>query len=309
VSWCATCSWSCEEIPAGWGRTGIGGYGTDLGLRQKFTGKLRDSETTYDYFGARYFSGAQGRFTSVDPAVNMFNTAQDPQQWNRYPYTRNSPLKYVDPDGNILVLSGTASRQRQVERIANAGLFGVRLTIDQGGFAKLVETGMQGPPTEEQAFWAATLSTFIDYREPILVTLSTNSPTIVGSFAKSDIDVADLSALGSSVLGATGALAHELTEQYAKQILGMNFAKAHAAAIDAQSGVSGFQRIGETSHIDVNMSGRAMTLHRRDNRLVHVLLDLKKGNIRRVTITTHDLRTNEEEGLSLRDPLLDIFRP
>src|SRR4051812_29343541 len=47
-------------------RNGIAGYGTDLGLRLKFTGKERDAETGLDYFGARYFSGVQGRFTSVD---------------------------------------------------------------------------------------------------------------------------------------------------------------------------------------------------------------------------------------------------
>jgi RHS repeat-associated protein len=88
-----------EEIQAERGRTGIGGYGTDLGLRQKFTGKLRDSETTYDYFGARYYSGAQGRFTSVDPAFNWREHVVDPQQWNRYAYVRNNPLRFVDPNG------------------------------------------------------------------------------------------------------------------------------------------------------------------------------------------------------------------
>lgn len=34
---------------------------------QKFTGKERDGETGLDCFGARYFSGAQGRFGSRDP--------------------------------------------------------------------------------------------------------------------------------------------------------------------------------------------------------------------------------------------------
>ncbi|MEO8660108.1 MAG: RHS repeat-associated core domain-containing protein, partial [Bryobacteraceae bacterium] len=33
----------------------------------EFTGKERDAETGLDYFGARYFSGAQGRFTTPDP--------------------------------------------------------------------------------------------------------------------------------------------------------------------------------------------------------------------------------------------------
>ena len=32
-----------------------------------FTGKERDAETGLDFFGARYMSSAQGRFTSVDP--------------------------------------------------------------------------------------------------------------------------------------------------------------------------------------------------------------------------------------------------
>ncbi|MFZ5927629.1 MAG: RHS repeat-associated core domain-containing protein [Acidobacteriota bacterium] len=62
------------------------------------TGKERDQETGLDYFGARYFSGAQGRFTSPDPE-NANAMASDPQSWNMYAYGRNNPLSYVDPDG------------------------------------------------------------------------------------------------------------------------------------------------------------------------------------------------------------------
>lgn len=64
----------------------------------KFTGKERDAETGLDYFGKRYFSGAQGRFTSPDPhneGAQLF----DPQSWNMYSYVGNNPLRYVDPDG------------------------------------------------------------------------------------------------------------------------------------------------------------------------------------------------------------------
>jgi RHS repeat-associated protein len=63
-----------------------------------FISKERNGETGLDYFGARYFSGAQGRFTSPDP--KMFpHDITDPQSWNKYGYTRNNPLRYVDPDG------------------------------------------------------------------------------------------------------------------------------------------------------------------------------------------------------------------
>jgi RHS repeat-associated protein len=62
------------------------------------TGKERDSESGLDYFGARYFGSALGRFTSPDPLMASAH-ASDPQSWNRYAYAMNNPLRFVDPDG------------------------------------------------------------------------------------------------------------------------------------------------------------------------------------------------------------------
>jgi RHS repeat-associated protein len=63
-----------------------------------FTGKERDAETGLDYFLARYYSGAQGRFISADlPLIDQ--RTDHPQSWNLYSYARNNPLKYVDEDG------------------------------------------------------------------------------------------------------------------------------------------------------------------------------------------------------------------
>jgi RHS repeat-associated protein len=52
-----------------------------------------------DFFGARYFSGAQGRFTSPDPLMIHPDRLAEPQWLNRYVYARNNPLKYIDPNG------------------------------------------------------------------------------------------------------------------------------------------------------------------------------------------------------------------
>jgi RHS repeat-associated protein len=87
------------EIPTGTERTGC--Y-TASGVKQKFTGKERDNETGLDYFGYRYFSGAQGRFTSVDPD-NAGASASDPQSWNAYAYVRNNPLSFIDPFGESCI--------------------------------------------------------------------------------------------------------------------------------------------------------------------------------------------------------------
>ncbi len=94
-----------EEVPGSVGnRSTLPGYPPDLvsGPNQKFTAKERDSESNLDYFGARYFSGAQGRFTSTDaPFADQYES--EPQSWNLYHYGRNNPLRFTDPTGRKCV--------------------------------------------------------------------------------------------------------------------------------------------------------------------------------------------------------------
>jgi len=72
------------------------------GDARKFTGKERDPETGFDYFGARYYGSEMGRFTSVDPVYTRRENLVDPQRWNRYTYVRNNPLRFTDPDGRVI---------------------------------------------------------------------------------------------------------------------------------------------------------------------------------------------------------------
>jgi len=80
--------------------------------RQKFTGKERDTESGLDYFGARYFSAAQGRFTSPDwsekPEPVPYADLEDPQTLNLYGYVRNNPLAKADADGHCATLCTAA---------------------------------------------------------------------------------------------------------------------------------------------------------------------------------------------------------
>jgi RHS repeat-associated protein len=78
--------------------------GAGAGQSRKFTAKERDSETGMDYFGARYYGYTIGRFTTTDPVYDWKDNLVDPERWNRYAYSRNNPMRFVDPDGRETVV-------------------------------------------------------------------------------------------------------------------------------------------------------------------------------------------------------------
>ncbi len=102
-----------EEIATSERTAGLG-YADDS-VRKQFTGYERDTETDLDFAQARYYNRSHGRFSSVDPYNIIFEMEKgedadevsrilnkylaDPQNWNRYLYVVNNPLKYSDPDG------------------------------------------------------------------------------------------------------------------------------------------------------------------------------------------------------------------
>lgn len=92
----------------------------------KYTGHKYDKDTDLNYMKARYQSGREGRFWSQDPVflalgdvslvksmtgMKLENILMDPQSINSYVYSRNNPVKNIDPDGKWFkeVLSGQQS--------------------------------------------------------------------------------------------------------------------------------------------------------------------------------------------------------
>ncbi len=59
----------------------------------KFSGKEKDEETSYNYYGARYYTDYLSIWLSVDPMSDKY-----PHQTN-YVYCSNSPVMVIDPDG------------------------------------------------------------------------------------------------------------------------------------------------------------------------------------------------------------------
>ncbi len=92
------------------------------------TGKERDAESGLDYFGARYYASAMGRWMSPDWSAKEepvpYARLDDPQSLNLYGYVGNNPLSRADADGHCDADGSNCSAWDQI-----AGAVGGALNI------------------------------------------------------------------------------------------------------------------------------------------------------------------------------------
>jgi RHS repeat-associated protein len=74
-------------------------------LFRRFTGKEKDSESGYYYFGARYFMPTLSIWNSVDPMADKYPSLSP------YNYCAWNPMKLVDPNGMEVYITGDAAEQ------------------------------------------------------------------------------------------------------------------------------------------------------------------------------------------------------
>jgi RHS repeat-associated protein len=77
--------------------------------RYTFSGKERDEETGYSYFGARHYHSDLSIWLSVDPMSDKFPSTSP------YTYCANNPVRLVDPNGEekIDALANTEENRRK----------------------------------------------------------------------------------------------------------------------------------------------------------------------------------------------------
>jgi RHS repeat-associated protein len=85
--------------------------------RYKFTAKELDNETSYTYFGARYYDSDLSVWLSVDPMSDKYPSLSP------YIYSANNPIIYVDPDGHkIKLVNNYAGAMTNIAQIAATSL-------------------------------------------------------------------------------------------------------------------------------------------------------------------------------------------
>jgi RHS repeat-associated protein len=181
-----------EEMYAGIRRNGggQGQYGYEppqSNVRMKFDAKERDIETGLDFFGARYFSSMQGRFTSADPIFFQKEMPADPQRFNLYAYVRNNPLKYIDPKGEAIELIGD---EKQREAILEA----LKKALGKAGAYLYVK-----PPTKDGRYFVGIYTNGPDGKGPAFDSINAVSKVVGKIIGADSVAQVRLWATGSDV--------------------------------------------------------------------------------------------------------------
>jgi RHS repeat-associated protein len=102
-----------------------------------------------DYFGARYYGSALGRFTSPDwsavPQPVPYAKLGNPQSLNLYAYVGNNPLTRFDPDGHDLnCVSNQSQCGSDLKKIAPGTKVNADGTVQKGSLLQRIWNHIDG---------------------------------------------------------------------------------------------------------------------------------------------------------------------
>ena len=121
--------------------------GSSASQPQWFHGKEQDAATGWQYFGARYYDPAVGRFMGIDPVDFQDGNLHS---FNRYAYGNNNPVRYLDPDGGYAEVAlealSLAVGIDSLRQNIGAGKYGAAAVDGVGVALDAVLTAIPGAP-------------------------------------------------------------------------------------------------------------------------------------------------------------------
>jgi RHS repeat-associated protein len=223
----------------------VSANGNSTAEKFKYQGQELEEElgkNTYAYQW-RDYDPAIGRFNKIDRFAEKYDPVSP------YSFTANNPIVFKDIKGDSLSI--TSKDRKHIDTtvdVVNNGLGGYyEFKVDEDGNASISKTGKKGKATKQQKKLFKTLNKAIKNEETTSIEIVNNDSNVeIGSFDTGQIDIGDVQKLGDSNLenpefiSSQGAIAHEVEEQFSKQVGGQtDVFKAHKQGLKAEMGVNG----------------------------------------------------------------------
>ena len=251
-------------------------------------------------FQWRDYDPAIARFNKIDRFAELYDPVSP------YSFTANNPIAFREIKGDSLqVTSNDRANIDATVNEVNSGLGGFyNFEVDEDGNASISKTDQDGKATKQQKKLFKTLNKVIKNKKTTSVEIVNNTEVEIGSFETGQIDIGDVQKLGSSDLTSSefissqGAIAHEVAEQFSKQVKGQtDVLKAHKVGLNAERGVNGTtgrrQDVGAFAindragnPIPGGSSLQSTVKIKTARRTVNIIM--VNGNVRNVQLTNND---------------------
>jgi RHS repeat-associated protein len=240
--------------------------GLTADTKYQYNGKEMNDDfgLNWNDYGARWYDASVSRWLSLDPMAEKY------LNWSPYNFVKNNPLIFIDPDGRDLIFAFKNKKtkeddQKNLQKYLNDGLGGyATASIDKKGKVSL--TAAEGKNISEasddvKGFYDVLDKAITDKDDTKIDVLNGSDNVVIGAFDEQAIDMKDLAAVENmentsglpNAVSVQSKLAHEITEQFEKQINDSEFKSAHAdKAIPAENRVSGSVRGDDVFNISNN---------------------------------------------------------
>ena len=206
--------------------------------RYTFSGKEKDSETGYYYFGARYYNSDLSLWLSVDPMADKYPSLSP------YNYCAWNPMKIVDPNGDSVFITGDDASKKEALRQIQQKSSNLTFSIDgnnmltcKGNAKTKMEKYMKKIIESKNTNVDLCVQNNSSYRDQTIGfggfdgnTLS-NDGTMV--FASQVVNVLETNKWDKKCMNPGNGIWHEIAEAYEGGLISLN------AQVDAQPALVG----------------------------------------------------------------------
>jgi RHS repeat-associated protein len=255
-----------------------------------FSGKEKDVETGYGYFGARYYDSGLSIWLSVDPMSDKY------PNMSPYNYCANNPVMLVDPDGREIELNGLIENINKFVQHLN-DFIGMDKVFSYNEDSKLLECkDLSNAELDNMTGLQKSAYNIINgmIKDPfkMAINIEASSEKIsIGGYYSGSIDIDDVLKIdeltsGPELMGMS-LIMHELGEQWYKQTKGKSnkysgwVASHDLGGVPLENQFTGYQRgdgRGDSNTINVFFEHKS-----NPNVLINYIIKFEKNNVSSVS--------------------------
>lgn len=257
-----------------------------------FSGKEKDVETGYGYFGARYYDSGLSIWLSVDPMSDKYPSLSP------YNYCANNPIILVDPDGRAIELNGLIENINKLVQYLN-DFIKMDKVFSYNKETKLLDVRELSKDELNNLTQIQKKAYDLIYgmiRDPFKMAINvegSSESVSIANFYTNSIDIDDILKVDELASGAVlmgmSLIVHEFSEQMFKQKNNISNTKTGYYMSDMYA-VKEEEKLTGYTHNDLGSKNQCMQiLYERSNpnELIKYQIFFIRNNVSRVTMTRH----------------------